>query len=305
MTVAGSITSSAPESRAAASASGVRLRPWWLVVPAVAVVVLLFIVPLTSLFGLSLGKSVTGSLALGSEPGIDNYVRVLTRAIYAESIVRSIGLAAVASRATLILGYPLAYLMAKTRNPLRNNVLMVIVLSSMQLDMIVRLYGLMVLLGDNGLINATLIEWGVISSPLPLMYNMFGIVVGLVQVGLPFMVLSLTGVIRSLDPSLEDAARSLGANRWQTIRQIVLPLTMPGILAGTILVFALALSSYAVPTLMGGFKVMVLPIHIYQQIAENARFQFGAALAVVLFVISLAAVAIYQQAVRRSTRGWA
>ena len=305
MTMARPLADRHPDARTGSIQSSVQFRLWWLVVPAVAVVLFLMIIPLASLLGLSFGKSTTGSLALGGEATFDNYARVLTRAIYAESIVRSIGLAAVASVVTLILGYPLAYVMAKTRNPLRNNILMVIVLSSMQLDMIVRLYGLMVLLGDNGLINATLIEWGVISSPLPLMYNMFGIVVGLVQVGLPFMVLSLTGVIRAVDPSLEDAARKFGASRWQTLRQIVLPLTMPGILAGTILVFALALSSYAVPTLMGGFKVMVLPIHIYQQIAENARFQFGAALAVVLFVISLAAVAIYQRAARRSTKGWA
>jgi putative spermidine/putrescine transport system permease protein len=162
----------------------------------------------------------------------------------------------------------------------------------------------MVLLGDNGLINATLIEWGVITSPLPLMYNIFGILVGLVQVGLPFMVLSLTGSIKAIDPSLELAASSLGATRWQTFVRIVLPLSMPGILAGTMLVFAMSLSSYAVPTLMGGFKVMVLPIHIYQQISESARFQFGAALAIVLFVISVLAVIVYQRTSRKSLKGW-
>lgn len=295
------------EARTMGGATGPRAprRLRWLVAPATLVVLVLLIVPLGMLFGLSFGKSMVGSLAFGSEVTLDNYVRVFSRAIYAESIYRSVGLAAVAALIALVLGYPLAYVMAKTASPLRNNILMVIVLSSLQLDLIVRVYGLMVLLGDNGLINATLIEWGVIERPLPLMYNMFGIVVGLVQIGLPFMVLSLTAAIRSVDPSLEDAARSLGATRWQTIRKVVLPLTMPGTLAGLMLVFALSLSSYAVPTLMGGFKVMVLPIHIYQQIAESARFQFGAALAVVLFVISVASVSAYQIAARRNARGWA
>lgn len=295
------------EARTMGGATGPRAprRLRWLVAPATLVVLVLLIVPLGMLFGLSFGKSMVGSLAFGSEVTLDNYVRVFSRAIYAESIYRSVGLAAVAALIALVLGYPLAYVMAKTASPLRNNILMVIVLSSLRLDLIVRVYGLMVLLGDNGLINATLIEWGVIERPLPLMYNMFGIVVGLVQIGLPFMVLSLTAAIRSVDPSLEDAARSLGATRWQTIRKVVLPLTMPGTLAGLMLVFALSLSSYAVPTLMGGFKVMVLPIHIYQQIAESARFQFGAALAVVLFVISVASVSAYQIAARRNARGWA
>jgi len=280
------------------------LRPWWLVVPAVAMVLLFLIVPLLTLFGLSFGKSLTGILAFGSDITFENYQRIFTRAIYAQSILRSVLLAAGAALITLTLGYPLAYLMAMTRRPRLNSLLMLIVLSSMQLDMIVRIYGLMVLLGDNGLINATLLEWRVISAPLPLMYNVGGIVVGLVQVGLPFMVLSLAGSIKSVDPSLELAARSLGATRWQAFRQVVLPLTMPGILAGTMLVFALSLSSYAIPTLMGGFKVMVLPVHIYQQIAESARFQFGAALAVVLFAISVLSVLIYQRAARKTLKGW-
>lgn len=298
-----SVAAGLPAGSIAAPRTG--FRPWWLVLPAAAMVLLLLLLPLGILLGLSFGPSMTGSLAFGGGVTLDNYARIFGRAIYSESIYRSVGLAAAASAITLVLGYPLAYVMAKTLNPLRNNILMVIVLSSLQLDLMVRVYGLMVLLGDNGLVNATLIEWGLIETPLPLMYNMLGIVVGLVQIGLPFMVLSLTGAIRAIDPSLEDAARSLGASRWQTIRKIVLPLSMPGTLAGLMLVFALSLSSYAVPTLMGGFKVMVLPVHIYQQIAENARFQFGAALAVVLFVISVASVAAYQHAARRSSRGWA
>jgi putative spermidine/putrescine transport system permease protein len=281
-----------------------RPQLWWLAVPAVAVIALLLFVPFTTLIGMSFGKSLTGSLALANEFTWENYQRVFTRAIYADSIWRSIGLAAVATLIALILAYPLAYLMAKTRHPRLNSLLMLLVLSAMQLDMVVRIYGLMVLLGDNGLINATLIEWGVISEPLPLMYNMLGIVVGLVQVGIPFMVLSLTSSIKSVDQSLEMAARSLGATPWQTFGKVVLPLTIPGILAGSMLVFALSLSSYAVPTLMGGFKVMTLPIHIYQQIAESARFQFGAALAVVLFLVSIGAVFIFQRANKAGLKGW-
>jgi putative spermidine/putrescine transport system permease protein len=171
--------------------------------------------------------------------------------------------------------------------------------------MVIRLYGLMVLLGDNGLINAPLLEAGWISEPLPLMYNTFGVVVGLVQFTLPFMVLSLIGIIRGINPSLEEAARSLGASRRQAFTRIVLPLSMPGILAGSLLCFALAISSYVVPALMGGWRVLVMPIHIFQQIAELGRWQFGAAVAVVLFCTSLVAMFIYQRVAVRTSGGLA
>ena len=109
------------------------------------------------------------------------------------------------------------------------------------------------------------------------------------------MVLSLIGIIRSIHPSLEEAARSLGATRNVAFWKIIFPLSMPGILAGSLLVFAISISSYVVPALMGGWKVVVMPIHIYQQIAEMGKWQFGAAIAVVLFATSVIAVVIYQR----------
>jgi len=276
---------------------------WWLVLPAFVFFLVFFVIPLASLFALSLDKSVAGVLNFTGNLTPDNFVRIFTRPLYYEAIVRSIGVAAMVSVVCLFFGYPLAYLIAKTEHPGRNTFLMILVLSSMQLDMVIRMYGLMVLLGDNGIINGFLRSSGLISEPLPLMYNILGVVIGLVQVTLPFMVLSLIGIIKTIHPSLEEAARSLGASRWQAFRSVVLPLSMPGVLAGSLLVFALSISSYVVPALMGGWKVVVLPIHIYQQIGESGRWQFGAAIAVVLFVTSIAAVAVYQKAAVRSSGG--
>lgn len=278
-------------------------RLWWLVVPAFLFFLVFFVIPTASLFGLAFNKSAAGVINLTSNITLDNFVRIFTRESYYQSILRSIGISAVVSIAALFFGYPLAYVVAKTIRPSRASLLMILILSSMQLDMVIRMYGLMVLLGDNGLINGTLIRMGLISAPLPLMYNSFGVVVGLVQITLPFMVLSLIGIIKAIHPSIEEAARSLGSSRWHAFRTIILPLSMPGILAGTLLVFALSMSSYVVPALMGGWKVMVMPIHIYQQIAEVGRWQFGAAIAVVLFVTSIAAVAIYHQAASRTSGG--
>src|SRR5262249_55097589 len=151
------------------------------------------------------------------------------------------------------LGYPLAYVIAKTEHAGRNTLLMILVLASMQLDLVIRMYGLMVLLGDNGLVNQILLKAGLVSAPVHLMYNVLGVVIGLVQVTLPFMVLSLIGIIRAIHPSFEEAARSLGATRWAAFWRVTLPLSMPGLLAGTLLVFALSISSFAVPALMGGW----------------------------------------------------
>ena len=135
------------------------------------------------------------------------------------------------------------------------------------------------------------------------MYNRFGVVIGLVQFSLPFMILSLIGVIQGINPSLEEAARSLGADRWQAFLKVTIPMSMPGILAGMLLVFALSISSYVVPTLMDGWKVIVLPIHIFQQISELAKWQFGASVAMVMFAISVAAIVIYQRLASRYAGG--
>ncbi|WP_082655983.1 ABC transporter permease [Aureimonas sp. D3] len=280
-----------------------RLALWLLAVPATLFFLVFFILPTASLFAISFNKSVSGSVAFVPALTLDNYARIFTRSIYYEAIGRSVGIGVVVSLLCLALGYPLAYVIAKTQHPGRNAVLMILVLSSMQLDMVIRLYGLMVLLGDNGLINGALVASGLISGPLPLMYNLFGVVVGLVQVTLPFMVISLIDVIKSIPPSFEEAARSLGASRWAAFRAVVLPLSMPGILSGSLLVFALAISSYVVPALMGGWKVVTLPIHIYQQIAEAGRWQFGAAIAAILFLTSLLAVILYQAAARLTAGG--
>jgi putative spermidine/putrescine transport system permease protein len=278
-------------------------RVWLLALPAFLFFIAFFVIPVSSLFAISFNRPFDGVMTLQANATWANYVRIFTHPLYASSIPRSLGISVVVSSCSLLLGYPLAYVIAKTTHPMRNACLMSLVLASMQLDTVIRLYGLMVLLGDNGLINQTLLRYKLISSPLPLMYNLLGVVLGLIQITLPFMVLSLIGVIKGINPSLEEAARSLGASRWRAFRHVVMPLSMPGILSGSLLVFSISISSYVVPALMGGWKVMVLPIHIFQQISEMGRWQFGAAISVVLFTISLAAILAYRLAASRLAGG--
>ena len=261
-----------------------RDRRWLLVAPMTLFFLVFFAFPVLSLLAVSLDKPMPGVVSAHGDFVFTNYIRFFSLPQYYEAAVRTLWISAVSTLIAAILGYPLALVIAKTEHPWWSTVLMILVLASMQLDGVIRLYGLMVLLGDNGLINGTLIRWHSIDKPMPLMYNVFGVIVGTVQVTLPFMVLSLIGVIRSINPSLEEAARSLGASRWRAFRSVTLPLTMPGLLAGMVLVFALASSSYVVAALMGGWKVWVMPIHIYERISNSGQWQFGAAISTVLFL---------------------
>lgn len=280
---------------------------WLLVVPLLVFMVVFFVVPVGLIFATSLNPQTIGQVSVTSDLTLDNYIRFFSRSNYLMAAGRSMLLGVIVSAVTLFVAYPMAYVIAKTEHPGRNTFLLILVLASMQLDMVIRLYGMMVILGDNGLINQMLLALGVTAEgePVQLMYNFLGVVLGLVQFSLPFMILTLTGVIRGIDPSLEEAARSLGATRRRAFFRVVLPMSLPGILSGSLLVFALSISSYIVPALMGGFRVGVLPIHIFQQVAEGARFQFGATIAVVLFLLSAAAVTIYLKVGARRSGGLA
>ncbi|PPR47150.1 MAG: Putrescine transport system permease protein PotH [Alphaproteobacteria bacterium MarineAlpha5_Bin9] len=278
-------------------------RPIFLVLPTFIFFLVFFIIPVASLFIIAFDKPVTGVLALQGEWTLKSFLRIWNRSLYFDAAVMSLTLAALVSIITLIIGYPLAYLIAKTENVARNTFLMILVLCAMQLDMVIRLFGLMVLLGDNGVINGALMYFDIIEKPIGLMYNKLGVVIGLVQFSLPFMILSLIGIIRGISPSVVEASRSLGASPNKTFWNIILPLSMPGILAGTLLVFAISISSYLVPALMGGWKVMMMPLHVYQQVAEMGKWQFGSAIAVVLFLTSLLSVLIYQKTAIRIAGG--
>jgi putative spermidine/putrescine transport system permease protein len=144
---------------------------------------------------------------------------------------------------------------------------------------------------------------GWIDSPLQLMYNEFGTVVALVHIYVPYMVLTLTGVIGRIDERLEQAARNLGANRFRAFLEVTLPLSLPGILAGSLLVFALSISAYVTPFLMGGTDVLTLPMLIYQQVGASFNLGFAGALGVILLAVSLVVVLAYNRVLSRFAGG--
>jgi putative spermidine/putrescine transport system permease protein len=156
----------------------------------------------------------------------------------------------------------------------------------------------MIILQDTGLINQALEALGL--RALPLMYNDLGVTIGLVHVFIPFMVLAIAGPIRGIDPEIELAARSLGAGFWRTFWRVTFPLSMPGVVAGTILVFVLTISSYVIPSLLGGFKVLTVPILVIRTITELFNWPGGSAFAILFFAITIAVLWAYLRALGRA-----
>ncbi len=268
--------------------------------PLVLLLVVFFSAPLVLMLGISFTRESFGQISW--QPTLLQYTRFFSDSFYLGVLWDTLVLGAITTAAALLMGYPLAWHLARTTSRWKP-VFLVFVLSPLLVGIVIRCYGWMILLADRGLVNAMLIDGGWRAKPLPLMYNRFGVTVALVHVFLPFMVLSLTGVLKRLDPHLLEAAMTLGASPFRAFLEVTLPLSLPGILAGSLLVFSLAISSFVVPILLGGFKVQVLPMIIYEQMLSVFDWPFGAANAFVLLVLSVILIALYIRATERALRG--
>ena len=220
-------------------------------------------------------------------------------AILGETLLFGIGTAFVC----LLLAFPVAYHLARTRWRYKA-LLYTFVLSPLLVGVVIRCYGWLIILGNNnGLVNNLLRDLELIERPIRFLYNYFGVSVGLVHVFLPFMILPVLGAIQSIDPRLEEAARSLGASRLRVIWRVVFPLSLPGVQAGAILVFVLTISSYVIPILLGGLNVMIMPTLVVQQLLDAMLWPFGAALAFLLSIAGAVAVWLYLRLTARFMRG--
>lgn len=270
-----------------------------IILPSILLIISFFIAPYTNMLITSFrppGRGVAEGFTIA------NYVKGLTDGYYTGVLLFTLYLGAITTISTLLLGYPLAYHLAQ-RETKYKAALFIMVLSPLLTDVVIRCYGWMLLLGDRGLINNALIGMGLVKKSLPLMYNVGGVYVGLVHVYLPFMVLSLIGSIQSIHPSLREAARSLGASNAKTFFRITLPLSLPGIASGCVLVFLLSVSSYVIPILLGGNKVMITPVLVIQTVLEALNWPFGAALAFILFSCAVIIVFLVFLVLDKLTKG--
>ena len=266
----------------------------WGIAPAALLFLLCFVLP----FGVMAALSVLSGNPV-SNPDVAftwrHYQRLFESDLYFDALVTTLRIGAITTLIALAIGYPLAHWMARMRSRLGHALLLMAVIAPLLTGIVVRTFAWMTVLGDRGVINTTLQALGLIEKPLPLMYNEFGVIVGLVHIYVPFMVLTLVGVIGRIDRSLEEAARGLGASRTRTFLEVTLPLSLPGIVAGSLLVFALAISAYVTPVLLGGNSVLTVPMLIYQQVSASFNLGFAGALGAVLLAVALILVFAYNK----------
>ena len=259
-----------------------------MLLPAVLVLAVLFAYPLLGIVNRSVYK--TGYT-------LDMYRQIFRVSVYLQVLLATFKVSVLVTIVCLTLGYPLAYVLA-TRRPRTAQLLIIIVVLPFFTSIIVRTYAWMVLLGRNGIVNQYLMTLGLTDKPLLLLYNQGGVVIGMSYVLLPYMVLTVYSVMRNIDPRLVRAAHSLGASRLQAFRRVFLPLSLPGIAGGTLLVFILSLGFFITPALMGGPGDMMIAMLIEREVEITLNWSFASALAVVLLALTLAGFAGYNRIVR-------
>lgn len=286
--------------RAARAARRRYLARFGLVAPALLFLAVFLILPYVNIIVMSARVPGVG-VPYGVGYTADNYLRVLTDAYFLQILADTVLLGVMTTLICLIIGYPVAYHLARTQSRWKG-VLYVFVLSPLLVGVVVRSFGWLILLSGNGVINQALVGSGLFER-MQLMNNRFGVTLALVHVFLPFMILPLVGNLQSIDPTLETAGRSLGATRFQVFRRIVLPLSMPGIQAGSILVFVLTLSAYVTPVMLGGAQVRTMSVLVVQRLIDGFQWPLGAALALVLSLTGALAVGLYMKLSGRFMRG--
>lgn len=229
--------------------------------------------------------------------GIENYRHFFEVGVYVETLVRTLQTAALVTLVCLLLGYPYAYLMSQVGSAWLK-VMIFLVLVPFWTSLLVRTYAWTVLLRDTGVINEALMDLGLIDEPLRLIRSTTGVVIGMSQILLPFMVLPLFANMRTIDPALMRAASNLGASGFAAFRRIYLPLTLPGIGAGCLIVFIYSLGFYITPALLGDAQNAMLSELIVDQVSQLFNWGLGSAMAAVLLVVTLALLAVLARFVR-------
>ena len=256
----------------------------WIVLPTTAVFALIFVAPLADLVALSF-HAMTGPAQVGTAFTLANYRAFITDLFFLQMLLRTCWLGFLVTLGCLVVGYPVAYCIARSASRWRGMALF-LVISPLLVSAIVRNIGWFPLLSESGLVNWALLKLGVIGSPLPLINNFTGVVIGLVHALLPFMILTLTTVIQRVDVDLEEAAANLGAGPLEVFRRVLLPLSLPGVVSGSLLVFTMAISAYTTPAILGGNRVLVMATYIAQQFRTVLNYPAGGTAAALLLVFA-------------------
>lgn len=229
---------------------------------------------------------------------LDNYIEIFTDSYFHVVFARTFGLALLVTVICALIGAPEAYILSRMRNPWRSFFL-VVILGPLLISVIVRTLGWALLIGGSGVISTTLQSIGLIDEPFQLMFTFTGMTIALVHVLVPFMVIAVWASLQKLDPAVEDAGLSLGASQFTVLRRIVLPQVMPGILSGSMIVFALTASAFATPSIIGGRRLKVVATTAYDEFLSTLNWPLGAAIAVVLLIANIVIIASYNRFIER------
>ncbi|MDX0451649.1 ABC transporter permease subunit [Sinorhizobium medicae] len=259
-----------------------RLTDFDLTLPALGLLILFFVVPVAML----LTRSVTEPV-----PGLGNYAELLGSSTYLRIFANTFIVSSLVTLVSLLIGFPVAWALAIMPSRAAS-IVFAILLLSMWTNLLARTYAWMVLLQRTGVINKMLLGMGLIDTPLPLVNNLTGVTIGMTYIMLPFIILPLYGVIRKIDPAILQAAALCGANRWQSLVRVLLPLAMPGMAAGALMVFVMSLGYFVTPALLGGTSNMMLAELIAQFVQSLVNWGMGGAAALVLLVVTLALYAV-------------
>jgi putative spermidine/putrescine transport system permease protein len=259
-------------------------RGYLLSAPALALFVGLLIVPLGltlvlsfNLFDYEVGvKSDSYTLA--------NYVSLLSDSYFYEIFWRTFWISALVTLLCVVIGVPEAYILSRMGTPWRS-IFLILILTPLLISVVVRAFGWSLLLGADGLINQAIAALG--GRPVKMLYTPFAVILALVHVMLPFMIIPVWTSLQKLDPAAEQAAQSLGASQAKVMRMVVLPQIMPGVLSGTLIVFGLAASSFAIPGLLGGRRLKMVATVVYDQYLSELNWPMGATIAVALLLANL------------------
>src|SRR5580704_15026214 len=255
-----------------------------------------FLAAMAAVLQFSLRAYVPGSL----DPGgftLANFADLL-KPLYARVFLDTVGICALTAIATLLVGYPLAYVLVRLNNPLLKSALLVIVVTPLFLGEVVRTYAWISVLGNNGFIISLLRGLGLIDQPIQFMFTTFGVVVALVHVTLPVMVIMLAAALSHIDRDYQRAAESLGAGPIRVFLTVTLPLSMPGVIAGVTTAFAWTFSAFATPQLIGGGRVNMISNLVYQLGFASFNFPFAASLSVAGLLLTFAVLALMRAAAR-------
>ena len=248
--------------------------------PIVLLLAGVFFYPVLSLLSISVTEPV---------PGLQHYERLVLEPVYLQIMWRTAWIAVVVTGMTLVVGYPLAFYLT-VAPPRTARIAMLLLFIPFWASILVRTYGIMVIMGRTGVLNNALLALGVIDRPIQFLFNTFVVQVAMVQILLPFLVLPLYSVLRTIDPSLVTAARGLGASPLQTFLRVYFPLSLPGVFAGGLIVLVFSFGFFIVPSLLGGRRDVTLPMLVIQQFQGQVNWGLGAAIGVVLLVSTLTLV---------------